>query len=204
MKKIKIYLIISISLLLGFSIINFVTGYFSDRVEVYIRQKSAVLSTTLIEDVIRQSVVNKIDESTLITINNNSDNTVKSVIINTNTVNGILADVNASIKEVIADIENEELELPFGIILSDTLFGDTGPSINIKIIPSPFIITDLVSNVTPYGINSSLLEISIKIHFEYETIIPLRRNISKLDFNIPLVITVLNSEVPQIYLMNKS
>lgn len=204
MKKIKIYMIITISLLLVLFILNFVSGYFGDRVEVYIEQKSALFATNTIETALREAVINDLNEEELFTINKESDGTVKSVIVNTATVNEILANVNSSVSDSIEDIKKENLSLPLGIILSDTLFGDRGPSINIKILPAPQAVTDIIATATAYGINSSILEISIKVKIDYQTIIPLRRNVSSLNFNIPLVITILNSEVPQIYLMNNN
>ena len=203
MKKIKIYLVIVMSLLIGFFMLNFVSGYFGDRVEVYVHKKAALYATVTIENALRESVIDNIDEDKLLNINYDSNNVVKSVIINTAEVNRILADVNRSVVDSLEEIKEENLDLPLGIILSETLLGDVGPTISIRIIPATSATTDIISEVSPYGINSSLFELSIKVKVDIETIIPLRRNISSLNFNIPIVITVLNSDVPQIYLMNK-
>lgn len=204
MKKIKIYMIITLSLLLGFFIINFVSGYFGERVEIYIEQKAALFASQTIENALREAVIDNLDTDDLYTINDNIDGTVKSVIVNTASINEILANVNTSVSNSIEDIKNEKLSLPLGIIISDTLFGDKGPDINIKIIPAPQAVTDIIAKATPYGINSSILEISIKVKIDYQAIIPLRRNDYSVSFNIPLVITILNSEVPHIYLMNNN
>jgi len=202
MKKLKIYIIIISSLLICFLILNFVSGYFGDRVELYVEKKATLYATTMIEESLRTSVIPKIDEGDLLEIKEGSDGKVLSVNINTAHVNEILANVNESVSKSIQEIEKVELDLPLGIILSDTLFGNDGPNIAIKITPIGSAKTDVVSKVSPYGINSSLLEISINVKIDIETLIPLRRNSTELNFNIPIIMQIINSEVPPFYLRN--
>lgn len=199
MKKLKIYLIVIICFLVVFFTINFVTGYFSDRVSVYVSNKATVFSTQIIKDAIRDEVIDKIDIDKLVYLHKNNEEVVKSVYINTQQVNSILSGVNASLLKSMDNLESLNLTLPFGIIISETLFYDLGPDIKIRIMPAGSVKTDIVSKVSAYGINSSLLEVSINVIVQIDTIIPLKRGTTIIDFNIPIVMQVINSDVPRYY-----
>lgn len=192
-------------IVLAFIIItlNFVSGYFGERVGLYIKNKVSVYSVNVIEDSLRSEVINRIDMENLLIINTDHNDVVKDVHINTAQVNEILAGVNKSVTKSMNDLTEDSLELPLGIIFSDTLFGDLGPDFSILIVPIGRAVTDIVTEVSPYGINSSLLEVSIKVKINMETLIPLRKELVELDFNIPLVIEIINSDVPLFYVNSK-
>jgi len=199
MRKFKIYLMIIIISGILLFVLNFVTGYFGERVGVYITNKASVYSVAVIEEAIRDEVVDRIDVHELVIFQKDEKNVITNVNINTAIVNDILAHVNESVISSMQAIEEERLTLPLGIIVSDTLFGSLGPEFNIRLVPMGRAVTDVVAEVSPYGINSSLLEVSIKVKVNIETIIPLRKEVVEIDFNIPLVMQVINSDVPLFY-----
>lgn len=199
MKKLKIYLITILSLLIIIFVINFVTGYFSNRVSVYVKNKATIFTTQILRDAVQEEVVNKIDVDKLIYLHKNNEEVVKSVYINTQQVNSILSGVNTSLLKGMNKLENETLTLPLGIIISETLFYNLGPDLKIRIMPVGSVETDIISKVSAYGINSSLLEIAISVKVQIDTIIPLKKGSSTIDFNIPIVIQILNSDVPRYY-----
>lgn len=199
MRKFKIYLIIIVITSLLLFLINFVSNYFGERVRVYVTNKASIYSVTLIEDALRNEVVERIDIENLVIFIKDDRNVITNVNINTSQVNEILAHVNKSIITSIEALKEENISLPLGIIISDTLFGSTGPELKIRVVPMGNVVSDVVAEVSPYGINSSLLEVSIKVKVEIQTIIPLRRESVEVNFNIPLVMQVINSDVPLFY-----
>jgi len=199
MKKAKFFIIVFLIMFIFFAITGFISGYFSKRVTVYVNNKATVFCNKVIEEAIREEVVNNIDLENLVYFNKASDGTVKSVYINTKQVNTILSGVNKSIASNVEKIKKEKLQLPLGIIFSETLFYDLGPELEINIIPVGSAITDLTSTCTDYGINSSLLQVSITVKMMVETIIPLKKGSADINFTIPLIIQVINSDVPRYY-----
>jgi sporulation protein YunB len=199
MRKIRIYLTILTIFLVIFFVINFITGYFSKRVSVYVNNKATIYSTKVLEEAIRLEVVDKLDLDSLVYLNKNSQEVVTSVYINTSQVNKIMSGVSKSLVKNLEKIEQQSLILPLGIIISETLFYNWGPNINIRIIPVGSVVTDVVSKVSEYGINSSLLEISISVKIKIDTIVPFKKGTTEVNFNVPLVMQVLNSDVPRYY-----
>lgn len=199
MKKLKIFLIVTFIMIITLFLINFMTGYFSDRVSVYINNKATVFTTQLFQKALQEEVVSKIDVEQLVYLHKDNEEVIKSVYINTKQVNSILSGVNASLVNNMQKLTSEKLTLPLGIIISETLFYDLGPDLTIHIIPVGKVETDIISKVSPYGINSSLLEVAISVKVQIDTLIPLKKGTAAVAFNIPLVLQIINSDVPRYY-----
>lgn len=189
-----------IVLLLGiiYFIVSFLNGYYSERVEVYIENEARNYAMEMVEKSLREEVINKIEVSDILIVNE------KSIIVNTKNVNEIVSEVNKSLNNNIDYFENvDDLKLPIGIVLSETL-SPFGPDINIDIYPISSFKTDLVTSVEEYGINNSLFKVEILVSFEFETLIPLNKNQVEVECKIPLVTQIIQGEVPYFYSYGKN
>lgn len=192
-------------LLLGFMLfsVNFISGYFGQRVAVYVKQKAILNTSLLIEETIKKEVLPTIDIENLIKLNTDDNKKVQNVIINTKQINEILANINNSLYDSIKKIEDKielnNMTLPFGIIISDTLFGDVGPNFRIKIYPLGSVKSDVVTSMDDYGINSSILKIDIVVKINFMTVIPLNKEDIEVVTKVPIVVQIINSEVPRYY-----
>lgn len=198
MKRLKSRLYFTFIFIISFILIIFIDGYFSERVDVYIKMKASLYSSSIIEKAINEEVVPHLDSEKLLKIIYNGEK-VESVYINTNQVNELLALVNASLQKTITAFPEDDLALPMGLILSDTLFSDFGPNLYVDIYPVGTIATDIVSTTEEYGINSSILKVSIKTTVKFMAMVPLNKEEITVVNNIPLVIQVINGEVPRYY-----
>lgn len=198
MKKIIVYVFILVISLFVFLSIQFVNGYFSDRVNIYIENKGTVYTQNYIEQSLRESVVNNIDIDSMYYINKNEEE-VKQVLINTSQINLILQKINKTLDSALLLLNDERLSLPLGIILGETIFSSLGPNIELKVYPVGSYTCDVMSSIEEYGINNSLFEIYIKVKVKIETIIPLRSSVSEVECHIPLVMQILQGNVPRYY-----
>lgn len=173
-------------------------GYFSDRVSIYIENKGTVYTQNYIEQSLRESVINNIDIDSMYYINKNEEE-VKQVLINTGQINLILQKINESLDSALLLLNDESLSLPLGIILGETIFSSLGPNIELKVYPVSSYTCDVMSSIEEYGINNSLFEIYIKVRVKIETIIPLRSSVSEVECHIPLVMQILQGNVPRYY-----
>lgn len=198
MKKIIAYVFILLLCLFIFLSIQFVNGYFSDRVNTYIENKGTVYTQNYLEQALRESVVNNIDIDSMYYIHKNEDE-VKQVLINTSQINLILQKVNETLDNAIVKLDDEVLSLPLGIILGETIFSSIGPNIELKVYPVGSYTCDVLSSIQEYGINNSLFEIYIQVIIKIETIIPLRSSVQEVECHIPLVMQILQGDVPRYY-----
>lgn len=178
--------------------IKFVNGYFSDRIEVYINNKGTLYTQSYLEEAIRESVVNNLDIDSMYYISK-KDEEVNQVLISTSKINQILSEVNKTLNINLKRLNNETISIPIGIVFGDAIFSQVGPNINLKIMPVGSFTCDVMSDVKEYGINNSLFEIYIKVALKIETLIPLRNSEADVICKIPLVIQILQGNVPRYY-----
>lgn len=199
MKKYKLCAFLFLIVIFLILIVSFISGYFSDRVRVYMKNKSTNYISELITATLNEEVVNTIDSTNMIRINYTNENVINSISVNTKDVNTILRKTNEILLSSIKEIDDISLSLPISIIFSDTLFNGMGPDMNFSILVTSSFNTDIVSNIEEFGINNSLFKLSIKISFTVDTIMPLNRDLNEIILYIPLVVEVITGEVPRYY-----
>lgn len=172
--------------------------YFSDRIEVYMNNKGTLYTQSYLEEAIRESVVNNLDIDSMYYISK-KDEEVNQVLISTSKINQILSEVNKTLNINLKRLNNETISIPIGIVFGDAIFSQVGPNINLKIMPVGSFTCDVMSDVKEYGINNSLFEIYIKVVLKIETLIPLRNSEADVICKIPLVIQILQGNVPRYY-----
>jgi len=206
-KKIKTFIKTTLIVVLFLFCVNFVSGYFSQRVKMYVKQKAQLEASNLISKTIKTEVLPNIDLENMVKIIIGENNKVESIFVNTYQVNQIAAKISENLSDLLRSFDSQELNnlsLPLGIILSDTLFGDLGPSVNIKIYPVGSIIVDIISECEHYGINNSLLTIFVSVHVMFATIIPFQHDEVQVAMEIPLIVQIIQGEVPRYYYSNKN
>lgn len=199
MKKSIVYVFLFLLIFFVFLGINFLNNYFGERVSIYMSNRGTVYTQNYIKNAINESVVNELDIDSMYLITKDSNEKITSVLINTAQVNKILSLTNNSMENSIMKLSEEKLELPLSIILGENLFNKMGPNISLRILPVGKYECDIISSVSEYGINNSLFEIYINVSVLIETIVPLQKVESKVNCKIPLVVQIIQGEVPRYY-----
>jgi len=201
-KKFVLFLKITIYILIILLVINFVSGYFSSRVKLYIKQKATTTSSLIIANTINEEVLPSIDLNNLINTVSSDNENIDSIYINTYQVNKILSVTTQSISNKLNNLNDEELNnlaLPLGLIISDVLFYDLGPNINIMIYPVGSVKCDVRSVIEEYGINNSVFRLEIEVRVAFAVVIPLQRDEIEVVSSIPIVVQIIQGEVPRYY-----
>lgn len=205
-KNVVFFIKLTFYILIILLIINFISNYFSDRVKLYIKQKATTESSLIIAKTIEDKVLPKIDLENLIkTVKSENDN-IDLIYINTYQVNNIIATTTKAISEELKNLNNEELnnlKLPIGIVISDVLFYDLGPNINIKIYPVGAVKADVKSVIEEYGINNSIFRLEIDVKVSFAVIIPFQKDEIEVNTSIPVVVQIIQGEVPRFYFSSK-
>ncbi|XMB86290.1 sporulation protein YunB [Mycoplasmatota bacterium WC44] len=180
--------------------LKFIDGYFSDPVKSYVEQRVRLHTASIVEQAIREDVLNELDPETLINIKKNGG-TVENIIVNTYQTNKIMADVMKSVTEEINTFNQGELnlELPLLMVISDTMFLEYGPKVNIYIKPVSSVKVDVISRLTEFGINNTLLEVVLKTEVHFQTLIPFQKNTLVVTNELPLLIEVITGDIPRYY-----
>lgn len=94
-------------------------------------------------------------------------------------------------------------QIPMGIISNNVLLSNIGPKIPVKISLSGNVLSSIETNISNYGINNALLEITAKVEVTEEVILPFKTEKIKVVNNIPIAIKVINGSVPDYYSSGK-
>lgn len=199
MRKIIIYVFLFFIVIVSFIVINFLNNYFSERSQMIIENKGIVYTQKFIQEAILKDVVEEINISSLYYMKEDTNQNVDSILINTAQINKILGLVNKSLDNSINNIPYENIKIPLYSIMGDTLFNSFGPNINLKIYPIGNFKCDVISEVLPYGINNSLFKIYIKVDMKIQSIVPLMKSESNVESQIPIVLQIIQGEVPRYY-----
>src|SRR5690606_3811560 len=140
---------------------------------------------------IRNAVIPNIDIDSILQLSYGEGDKVENVIINTKEVNTIMSQSLEVINELFIKVENatelNNLTLPLGIIISDTLFQNMGPDITIKIRPVGSYKLDLITSADHFGINNSIIQVLLILQVDFLTIIPFNSQLVTVDLQVPLV-----------------
>ena len=131
--KVKLFICL---ILIGVSIF-FITGYFSDRVKVYVKQTATNNASIKIAEAINENILANMELDNIFEKDKG--------YINTTSVNKILKEVNENISNNLNDYAYNKIKIPLGLIFSEVLFSDSKLGLTIKTKPISSFVTDVVS-----------------------------------------------------------
>ncbi len=179
--------------------------YFRSPIMVYTKQKSTYYASILINDAIAEKIVPNIDTSKIITLETKSNGYVTSVIVNVYQINLLISEMTKAIQQQLLTYQNDDnhelnnLKIPLGAMFNNPLLNSIGPELHVRLTMMGSVFTDIVSSAKPYGINNSLIEVSIKTVVKFQVAIPFQRDEIEVETHTPLLIKVIQGSVPHYY-----
>ena len=186
-RKLKIKFIMCL-IIIGISVF-FVSGYFSDRVKLYVKQTATNNASIKIAQAINENVLSQMELENIFE--------KEKGYINTSSVNKILKEVNENISNNLNDYAYNRIKIPLGLIFSEVLFSNSKIGLTIKTKPISSFVTDVVSKVEEYGINNSMVTVEIVVKIEVMALIPLNEETFIVESHIPIAMLILEGNVPE-------
>lgn len=186
-RKLKIKFIMFL-IVIGISVF-FVSGYFSDRVKLYVKQTATNNASIKIAEAINENVLSQMELENIFE--------KEKGYINTSSVNKILKEVNENISNNLNDYAYNKIKIPLGLIFSEVLFSDSKLGLTIKTKPISSFVTDVVSKVEEYGINNSMITVEIVVKIEVMALIPLNEETFIVESHIPIAMLILEGGIPE-------
>lgn len=226
-RKISIWTYISVLALslVIFSIIIFIYigRNVTPKIQKYAEKQAKRVSSIVIGKSVTKEMLDSFETEDLFITNKNTDGTVSSIDFNPLVINRMLSEVGNNVKEYLHKLETgniEDLELsdttlfnvsqkklksgiiyevPSGIIFNNGLLANIGPKIPVKINFIGDIVTDVVTDITDYGINNAIIQIGIKVKVNELVILPYDSNQITIETTIPVAIKLIQGTVPNYY-----
>ena len=176
------------------------------------------ITSIIINRSINSDMFNKSDIDNLFIISKN-DNNIMTISLDSIIVNKITDIISNSCEDNLRLVEEgkynelkskfnigeEYFFVPSGIIFKNTLLSSIGPKIPINLKYIGNVTSNIKTDVKEYGINNSLITISVEINVEMLVVLPFSSDYINITNLVPLTIKMINGEVPQVYggLINK-
>lgn len=110
-----------------------------------------------------------------------------------------ITNINLTDKELNNIKEGILAQVPAGRVTGISLLSNLGPKIPVRFHYTGNVNSNLVTKVREYGINNALIEIGLKLEISAQIILPFTTETKKLDCYIPIVIRMVQGEIPEFY-----
>lgn len=208
----KIVIITIISLILVAFLLKYINKEISPKLINYASLEIKKLSNIIITESINEEEFERLNVDDIYKITKNNNNEILTVDINTVILNKMIKKTTENIQERLKKLEKGEvdennqenkngvvLKIPLGEIYNNFLLADLGPKIPVKLKIIGNIETKINTNVKNYGINSSLIELSLDITVKEKVILPISTNEIRVNQTFPLTIKMIEGKIPNYY-----
>ncbi|WMJ23282.1 sporulation protein YunB [Paludicola sp. MB14-C6] len=124
---------------------------------------------------------------------------VTAIETETAKINKLKSKLTTAITENFDNLKTYPYYITLGTFLGNDYLTGRGPKIPLKIEPTGYLKTELVSKFTSVGINQTHHEIILNMTVDLTTIVPLHNSTVQLNTNFVIAETVIVGEVPEYY-----
>ena len=199
--------------------------YINNRVSPFILEYAEVeikkISSVIINNAIKEEIEKGINIDELFVVVKNNDGDIQTVDFNPIIVNKVLSSMTNTVQNNLKLIEKGDIEfvktfsdinidddkirqgiiyeVPLGVVSKNAFLSNLGPKIPIKLNIIGHVNSNIKTNLTSYGINNALVEISIYMQVSEKLNTPfMTKNIS-IESNVPIAIKMVQGGIPSYY-----
>lgn len=214
------------SFLLILICVIFLFQLFDKKITPVLVQHAEVQAKRVVLLVMTEAVSDMIDLQTsmdeLFIIVKNEDDSIKSIDYNPITMNKLLTLLATNVRIYLQNLESGKVddmkfvnsgmnislsklkngvisEIPSGLVFGNSLLSNLGPKIPVRLNLIGDIGVDLKTNITNFGINNALLEISIHMEVSERVVLPFESKTLTVTTDIPLSVKLIQGTVPNYY-----
>ena len=188
----------------------------------YFAKKSNEILLPMAESQVRKVVTMIInsacDESKihddLYEINKDSNDEIKMITYNSFEVTKLINQVTSNVETKIRQIENGEInyygyndelggiiaEIPIGVIFGNAMLSNIGPKIKVRLNMLGDIVSNIETEVKPYGINNAYVEMRIFLEVTARIVLPFASEKVVISNVIPLSMNIVQGSIPEAYI----
>lgn len=142
-------------------------------------------------------ILDNTDYKNIVSIEQDGENKVlkTDVVI----INKIASDIALEAEKQFKELQNEKIEIPIGALTGNKYLAGSGPSINIQVIPTGNILTEIKNEFESSGINQTVYRIYLELTCEVSIVSQYKTIEENIVNQVLLVETVIVGEVPNSY-----
>lgn len=188
----SIFIIIIVAIITFYNTVKSISPIF----EKLCLEKAREIGTYIMNNA-SNKILDNIDYNNIIKIEKNENNNiVKTDVV---VINKIASDIALEAEKQFKDIENETIAIPMGAITGNKYLAGSGPNINIKVIPTGNILTEIKNEFESSGINQTVYRIYLELTCKVSVVTQYKTIEENIVNQVLLVETVIVGNVPQSY-----
>ena len=215
-RKISTYIstgiiLIILSLVLSFFVIEYLSNKCNDILLPIAESKTRKVITMIIN----ASCDGVSIGDSLYVINRDDNNEIKMITYNSFEVTKLINEITTNIENMIRDIENGNMdyygnidnmgngviaEIPFGSIWGNSLLGNIGPKIKLRLNLLGDITSNIETEVKPYGINNAYVEMRVHLEVTARIVLPCVSKKVIISNVIPISMNIVQGSIPEAYI----
>ena len=114
-------------------------------------------------------------------------------------INKIASDIALEAEKQFKELERETIQIPVGALTGSKLLSGSGPNINIKVIPTGNILTEIKNEFEAKGINQTIYRIYLELTCKISIVTQYKTIQDEVVNQVLLVESVIVGEVPESY-----
>jgi sporulation protein YunB len=194
------FLLIVLLVLMGYSII------FMERVvEPTIASIGITKATAILSLIVNEAVVEKLTEDiqsgNLLDIKTDETGKVSMVQADAAAMNRLSYALAADIQHRIKDIQEEKILVPLGSILGSAIMSQTGPKVNMKVLPLGTTKISFRTEFIEAGINQTKYKVYLEVENMAKVLVPFSSNDIKVDTVLLIAETIIVGDIPESYVI---
>jgi len=215
-KKISSYISFGIIMIIISLIVSFfVIDYFANKVNEILLPMAESKTRKVVTMIINAACDKEKISDNLYEINKDNNNEIKMITYNSFEVTKLINQVTSNIEKMISDIENSRMdyygnmdiveggviaEIPFGVIFGNSILANIGPKIKLRLNLLGDIVSNIETEVKPYGINNAYVELRIHLEVTARIVLPFASEKIVISNVIPLSMNIVQGSIPEAYI----
>lgn len=194
-------ILIVIGIIMAIGIINYYYRKFNKVIMIMAEENAKSYLTKIVNEATKEI---KFDKKIFNIVKDNNDE-IKMINFDTYESTRLTNEITYNIQDKLDDISIKDNgyiigEIPLGIVFNNGLIRNIGPKIKIRVDIIGNILTELNSEIKPYGINNALIQINVKIVVKGRVVLPIESKNITIENTVPISINVVNGSVPDGYI----
>ena len=194
-KKRRKITIILIAIIATITVENSVKSI-SPMFETMCNDKALQISTSILNKV-SSNVLKKYNYNELVSIKQTEENNILTTDVTV--INEIASDIASDVTKELEELAYNRIKIPIGAIFGNKYLSGMGPKVNITIIPSGTVTTEMKTEFKSEGINQTVYRVYLEVICNEEIVMSYKTIDTKIVNQVLLVETVIVGDVPQTY-----
>ena len=191
-KKIAVIIVMIITIITVISIVKSLDPIFKNLC----KNKAIEMATQILNEE-STKVLKKHNYRNIVSIEKTEENNILKTDVSI--INEIASDLETEVTKGLKNLADEKVKIPIGAFLGNSYLAGFGPKINIKIIPSGTVTTELKTEFKSQGINQTIYRIYLEVVCNESIVTSYNSIDTKIVNQVLLVETVIVGNVPQTY-----